>query len=228
MNGVPPLLADGWEEVIGTVVFLVVAFVVWLFQNVGKMIQRRPQRPAGPGQQVPAQGGLNDEIGEFLQKVAQRRQQPPPPQPRQRPVEQPVRAEVVRGRQPSRAEVALQQARRAAEAARQRAGTRQVVATAEQYTAPHPQPHRRVEQPQRQPGALGGVVIAKPEHSSGGKDRIGSRAGLEGAFAAARSGTGASAGGAMAAGLYAMLTDPGSVRQAILLSEILNRPVDRW
>jgi hypothetical protein len=47
-------------------------------------------------------------------------------------------------------------------------------------------------------------------------------------FAAARPGTDTPLGSASAAGLYALLADPGNIRQAIILAEILKRPVDRW
>lgn len=232
MNGLPALLADGWAEVISTVVFLGVAFLIWLFQTVGKMMQQgRPQRPAGPGQQRPApqqpgQAGLEDEIGEFLRKAAQRRQpqqQPPPPPPRQRPAEQPMRAEAAGGRQPVRADVALQRARQAADAARQRARARarQISEAAQQQAAPYAEPHRQVERSQRQPELPVEAVIAQAESAS-------QRPELGTVFAAARPGTGTPLGNASAAGLYALLSDPGNIRQAILLAEILRRPVDRW
>ncbi|MDZ7617487.1 MAG: hypothetical protein U1E05_10810 [Patescibacteria group bacterium] len=241
MNALPALLADGWAEALGTVVFLVIMFVFWLIQNLGKVMQQRPQRPVGPnqnpgqqnpgqqnaGQQGPAQGGLNDEIGEFLRKAAQRRQQQPaPPQPREPRAGQPVRAEVAGGRQPVPTEVALQRARQAAEAARKRGRPRQPVAPAQQPSRPQTAPRAHVKSPQSE---LVPLLDAADDRVQS-RDRLTGEgpAGMGGVFAAARPGAAASAEGAAAVGLFAMLSNPSSVRQAIILSEILSRPVDRW
>jgi len=224
MNELPPLLADGLEDVIGFVVFLVVAIVIWGIQAFGKMVQQgRPQRPKGAGAPRPAQGGgLEDEIGQFLRNAARRReqQQRPGPQapPPRRPAEKPVIAEVVGGQRPDRAQVLREQAR---QAARRQAQAAPVARSSPQYGAPRAEPQRlakRSATPREKPPTP--PLPLQPEAEA-------PRVELPSVFSALAK-PGPAPDVASAAGLYAMLSKPGGLRQAIVLMEVLNRPEDRW
>ena len=222
------LLAE-LEDVIGVIVFFVVAVAVWLFQAVGKMLQQgRPQRPVRPGQAGRAQGGLQEEIGEFLRKAAQgqrRPQQQPPPVPdRPQPGPQAVRAEVGGHRQPARADLALERARQAAEAARARARAQRTgPAPPQPASRPRPEPQRRPASPKRQPEPILDAAVVSEPAAETLRAALGSAA-----VATARPESTAMPTGAAAAGIHAMLSNPDNLRQAIILSEILNRPTDRW
>lgn len=215
MNTLPVLIANGLEDVIGFVVFIVIAVVIWALQAFGKMVQKgQPQRPqARPKRQPPAGAGLEDEIGEFLRRAAQRRQQEPG-QPPQRPGERAVQAELVGGERPGRAEVLRQQAR---EAARRQAGAARAASRTRPYAPAievQPQAERPVVPPQP-------AVVPRLQPVADAP-----RIELGGVFAAA--GPGITKPAAPAVGLYAMLSEPPNLRQAIVLAEILNRPEDRW
>jgi len=225
-----PLLAQGIEDVIGIIVFIVIALISWAAQAAGsnkkkqeqerrrqarQMQQQRPQqqrpqqqRPqqqqqppvraqqAGGGAgQRPGQGGLQDEIGEFLRDAARRRQQggqpagaagpgqparrppgqgrpiPPRPQPRRATME-PVVAEVI---EPSIEERAAEVGRLKVEAEREAKRSRQ---------------QRWLKE-----AAVGGA--------SGGS-------------------TGS------AAAIRQMFTNPLTLRQAVIAAEVFRRPEDRW
>lgn len=221
MNPLPVLIANGLEDIIGFVVFLVIAGIVWAIQAFGKMAQKgRIQRPQPRPQQRPPEGvNLEDEIGEFLRKAARRRQQEQPPPARQPAGKQAVRAEVVAGQGPARADVLRQRAR---EAARRQAGAGQAARRAAQYGPP------RVEAmpspgPPRAPvaGPATPSVAARAEPTA-------ETPRIEPLAAPAAGRPGAVPSGASAAGLYALLAEPANLRQAIVLTEILNRPEGRW
>ncbi len=214
MNTLPVLIANGFEDVIGFVVFIVIAVVIWTIQAFGKMARKgQPQRPqARPRGQPPAEAGVEDEIGEFLRRAAQRRQQEPG-QPPQRPGERAVRAEVIGGERPVRAEVLRQRAREAAR--------RQAAAQGASRTPPYTTPRVEAQRPAdplvvpQQP-----AVVPRLQPVA---DAL--RIELGDVFATAGPDTTAAAS---AAGLYAMLSEPRGLRQAIVLAEILSRPEDRW
>ena len=220
-----PLLAQGIEDVIGIIVFIVIALISWAAQAAGsnkkkqeqerrrqarQMQQQRPQqqRPqqqqqppvraqqAGGGAgQRPGQGGLQDEIGEFLRDAARRRQQggqpagaagpgqparrppgqgrpiPPRPQPRRATME-PVVAEVI---EPSIEERAAEVGRLKVEAEREAKRSRQ---------------QRWLKE-----AAVGGA-------------------------------SGSSIGGAAA--IRQMFANPLTLRQAVIAAEVFRRPEDRW
>ena len=222
MNTLPGLIANGLEDVIGFVVFIVIAIAIWAFQAFGKMVQKgRPQRPQRRPQQQPAPGGgLQDEIGEFLRNAAQRRQQQRQP-PQQGPGERAARAEVLGGQDPVRAEVLRERAR---EAARRQAAA----GPTRQRTPPYgPQP-AEVQRPAEQPAVLRNApqpkdVVPRLEPASEA-----SRIALASVFAAAGPDTTSGGAAPAAATVYAMLSEPRSLRQAIVLAEILSRPEDRW
>ncbi len=222
MNGLPLLLADGFEDAIGVIVFVVIAVIVWAVQAFNKMAQKGPQRPQRPGPQRPAQaGGGDDEIGEFLRRAAQRRQkpgQPAAPVP-PRPQDRAVQAEVVGGQRPVHAEVLREQAR---QAARRQAQAGQAARRAAQHGQAPAEAQLREQAARRaRRGAVPPTVAPRPEPSPEAP-----RVALPTAFAAAQPRP--TAGGSAAAGLYAMLSEPSNLRQAIVLTEILNRPEDRW
>jgi hypothetical protein len=217
------LIANGLEDVIGFIVFLAVAGFIWAIQALAKMAQKgRMQRPQRRPQQRPPEGvNLEDEIGEFLRKAARRRQQEqaPPPPARQPAGEQAVRAEVVAGQGPARAEMLRQRAR---EAARRQAGAGQAARRAAQYGPPQAEARPSPGPTRARITAPATPSVAAREEPTAETPRIASLAAL------AAGSPGAAASGASAAGLYALLSEPANLRQAIVLTEILNRPEERW
>ncbi len=200
---------NGLDNIIGFLIFVVVAIFIMVVQALGRLAQKgQPQRPGpqrpGP-QRPPAQeADLNDQIGDFLRQAARRRQQEegPPAAARGQPGDRVVRAEVVGGRRPARPEVLREQARAAAR--------RQAKAA----TAARRGPQREAPVP---------PTLAPKSEPAPEAPRVA----LPSVFAAAQSAP--AAGGAPAAAhLYAVLSEPANLRQAILLAEVLNRPEDRW
>ena len=223
MNGLPALLANGLEDVIGFVVFLVIAIVIWAVQAFGKMAQKgRPQPPKRPAPKQPAQGGgLEDEIGDFLRKAARRGQpqREAAPPARQHRGERAMQAEVVGGQQrPVPGEVLREQA---LQAARQRAKAEQLARRTMQQ-GPQRAAVARQTQGSGTPRDMSTPALASSPAPAADAPRVK----LASIFAATQPDS--PRGVAPAAGLYAMLSEPANLRQAIVLAEILGRPEDRW
>jgi hypothetical protein len=210
----PPLAAGDW---IGGAIFLAVVIFSILAQLVGKWqeIQKEAARRAraNPPQRPPQAGGqLEDEIAEFLRRRVQgqppapaERPAPPPPLP-----QSPAANEALRPFRPPPAPaspvveaelvvvVPAEQEQRAVEHARDRL-----------RRSPFGQPSpagRRTEAAQTSAAPTGPVVL-KPSVPAA---RVAARPALN------------------AATIASLLANPATLRQAILLSEILHRPEERW
>ena len=207
MNGWVPLVAD-IEELIVPALVVVVFIVLGVLRQVFAKMQEGEQGPARrPGGGRPAaaprpRGPLRDEIGEFLRNAPDRRASA-------RPQPYPAEAELI---EPE--EVSVD------EHVRQRLGTERrghlTPVLDGEVTRTDDRVQDRVHSVfdhdlSRLSGTPGesarSTEVSEPESP---EDRIGS------------------VPPTAAAGLAAMLANPGNLRQAILLSEILNRPEDRW
>jgi len=216
------------EDVVGTVIVLIIVIISVVAQLINKAreVQKEAGRRAGP---VPPKAGegqdpLADEIEEFLKRAAQRRQaagggrpaaQAPapavgvsPPQPR-RLVEQPVAAELIpeEGQPESVA-----------------AHVREHLSSAK-FAPVSQELGREVTE----------LDTKMQRHLQDKFDhRVGRLAGMGGQSAQVQSAVDLettaerAAGGTSLSTLAAMFANPASVRQAIVLSEVLNRPESRW
>jgi len=235
MSGLVPLWAAGIQELIWVVV--VVLFVIIQIGGQilakGREAQKRAARGGQPGGPNPPRkaDALDDEIGEFLRRVAQRRaaggpqqagrgpaepppRSPTPKRPRARKpqaAEKPIRAEVVR--EPSvgdRTEELVKEDLNTAEFNRWPSDLGQEVGHTDARVKE--QLHEKFD---HQLGALAGIPIEvdlgpgtlQPESAKGQGEPLPPTA---------------------AAGLAALLANTQSIRQAILINEILRRPEDRW
>jgi flagellar biosynthesis/type III secretory pathway M-ring protein FliF/YscJ len=184
----------------------------------GQRPQQRRQPPARA--QGPADADVEDEIGDFLRRAAERRQggqpaqampaQPRRPQPPRRPpARQPVEAILVEERAPRSAFPDLtQQVERDID-------TRKFAQRSKQL-------ERRAEQARRKAEQHAHQVF---DHPVGHLTDSPAAPGETGVPAAA---LGAEVGPGLAAGLPALLASPLGLRQAIVLAEILQRPEHRW
>jgi hypothetical protein len=225
------LWAAGWEEAIGVVVVIVFILISFLGQLLGKLREGRraqPKGPRGPQAQGPGRPGgrdaLRDELDEFLRGAKARRpanqpqaaRQPAPrpaaprPPERRRPTQDVVAVEVIE--EPRDAGVADHVRRRMAD---------------EQLRQAHPAVGGGIARAERQADSrlhqlfdhgIGSLVGAAGE--SGGPVQPIEAGSLEYGIAPVPI--------TVAAGLAAMLAHPGNLRQAIVLSEILQRPEQRW
>ena len=245
MNSLAPLFADvDVVKVIFAILFLIVPAVWGVLSKLSKQQQqqprpgggRQPGRPPGGGAQGgkppgggaragglpaggaragrPPGGGLEDEIGEFLRRAAQQRQGQPAPaaRPGGRPAgQQVVEAEVVR---PTALGDEIKEhvgeyldaerfQRRASELGEEVAHADDEIQQRLHAKFDH-EVSRLAGTPGESSAAPGVVEAEEPE------DRI------------------AQLPSTAAAGLAAMLSQPESIRQAIVISEILTRPEQRW
>lgn len=226
MNGLRLLLVAGIGDVIGIVMvilFIVVPLVGQFLKKLGNVQKEaakrmQAQRPNAPGQ--PARAAA-DEFTKFLQQVAghrgaeqpQRAGRPQVRPPAPKPVEEFVQAEVVEseGRRPLGAALA--------EEVRQHIDTDGIARHASRLGGEVASADERTEE----------RLHAKFDH------RLGD---LEGTLGESSRATGVQEAQspedritvppAAAAGLAAMLTNTASLRQAIVLNEILQRPEHRW
>ncbi len=215
---------DGW---IGFVVFLVIMIISAISQAVGNKNKEAPPKPrprprppvrpaqAGPGRQGPVaqqQGPVAQELEDFLRRAAGGKQQPARQPPRPAPAAKPVVARPVVA-QPV------------------------VVEAVDDLEV--------IESVAEHMGHSAGESNIEPRQESTQEDKVGQKfdrqmgqlgsSSTQAAHAAAIAETdaeeedhAASLPSTAAAGLGALLASPTSLRQAILLSEILNRPEDRW
>jgi len=212
MNGFAPPLADV-GEIIGVVVFILFVLVSVVGQLIAKIQEaqreaarrvRAPQPRVAPARR----GTLEDEIGEFLQKTAQRRapeRSSPPPPPPAVPVAEPVlQAEVL---------------------------------AEHDAVADHVRTYLVGGRFDRETTELGSEVTQADEKMEehlrqAFEHRLGRLGTMEGVTAsvqpAAAPETASAAAAGVAAELAAMLRTPASMRQAVVVSEVLTRPVHRW
>jgi len=218
-----PLWAFDIDNIIGIVV--VILFII--VPAIGQLLKAaKPKQPPGQGRARaaprPAAGRVEDEIGDFLRRAAQARPaQAGPPAPRPlRPAVPPLMADVVH-EQPVEAEIV----------AEHRRGELESTISTDQF--------------EQRSSRLGGDVVREEkqlrEHLHGTFDHevsdlskqaskpTGSR---RKSRSKARQSDAAPAPAALpetaAAGLAALLSNADSIRQAIVINEILTRPEDRW
>lgn len=229
MTSTPLLAAGDW---IGVVVFLVIMIISAISQIAGNKKEvlrppaprpRPPVRPpqAGGGQQGP----IARELEEFLRRAggqpqARPLQQPgsPPPQrpaspPQQRPPARPPTA------RPLPARPAIPQP-----AAPQEIDELEVIESVADHVSSSVGGLRsQLEHRADQPAGLAGDMNHRVRPASSGPVPA-----VPLAEPVAQAEIVESLPATAAAGLAAMLADPGSLRQAILINEILQRPEHRW
>jgi hypothetical protein len=207
------------------IVWLVMVILFFIGPAVWKVIAASQQKNAPPTNRPPrmqqqagrpAAGDVDDEISQFLRSAAERRGQPPQQQRRQqqarqqqarqqqhRPAERPLEAAVLED-EPS--------GRLVAEHVREHLSNKEFTQRASQLGQQVSQTDDRVEERVR------GVF----DHQVGSLARKQARAP---AFAESEP---SELPITAAAGLAAVLSNADSVRQAILINEILTRPEERW
>ena len=229
MTGFVPLIA-GFEDVIGILIFIVIGLLSVVGQimnkakegrqNAGPPPRPRPQPPRPQqAQQRPQQpGSLVDEIDQFVRQAAQRRgegsQRPAPQRQGDRPQLVPRRPVTP---QPLVEAVPVELLEPMAD---------ETTSVAE---------HVRTHVASRNVGGLGSRELESQvdqadenmqEHVQGVFDhQLGQLRSMPGETARE---SGASIPPTAAAGMAAMLADSAGIRQAIVLSEILQRPEHRW
>jgi len=225
MIGMLPLAgADDW---IGVAVFIVIMIISAISQMAGNKKEAqpkprpRPRPPVRPAQAGPARPAGKDpvagELEEFLRRAAGgRAQQPahrPPPPPRPKPavarpvVAQPVEPEVVHD---------LEVVETVADHVSHSVGESRLPSSLSRQQPPsdevgHKFDHQMGQLDSSPRAAAHAAALAEPDK----------RATAEADIIEAMPPT-------AAAGLAAMLASPTSLRQAILLKEILERPEHRW
>jgi len=233
----PPLAADA-GEVIGLIVFVLFVLVSVIGQLIAKLqeAQREAARRARAGQAraAPARRGtLEDEIGEFLQKTAQRRAPERTSMPAQpaastafRPLGPPLSSAARPAAPPPPPAVPVAEPVLQAEVVADRASV-----------ADHVRSYLAGGRFDRETTDLGSEVAQADEkmeehlrqafeHRLG---RLGTMGGVTASVQPAPAPeTPSAAPAGIAAELAAMLRTPASMRQAVVISEVLTRPVHRW
>ena len=208
------LAAVGLDDLIKIAVILLIFVIPAIGQLVAKLRQIPPpdKRPLPPR---PAPPDVADEIEKFLRRTVQRRpaqdtrpvraQEPSPP------VAEPVRAEVV-GEQRVGGQVTEHVKEYLDEQDFTRRGDQlgKEVAQVDQKIGQHLQQvfDHRVSKLETVPGEAAAPPVAYEP-----PDLVGTAADIPDTFAT---------------GLLGLITSPDSLRQAIILSEILHRPEERW
>lgn len=220
MNAFIPLWADGdWIRL--AVPFIM--FTVWLLSRIfgaespaAKQQKARQQARANPPQPPAERKRVEDEVGEFLRRAAQQRTgkesrprpspPPRPPQPATRPVGEAFGA------------------RRSGTSGTQTERPRETPPPVAEPLAPRTVADRVV-----QPTEVVQAVEAMQSHVEQVFNRqLGSLAAAPSAVSAAQSTEPSDTSATEAADLAAMLRNPQSIREAIVISEILRRPEERW
>lgn len=223
-----PLIADA-SDVIGVVVFLVILIISAISQAIGKAKEaQQQQRPRPPVRPAPnPQDPVVRELDEFLRRAAAGgKAQPKPARPRQQaaPVRpQPQAARPVAPRAPAapKAPPVLVAQPVLAQAAEELEEIRLEPAVADRLSQAADQ--RLSSQKEQSLGA--GVAQAQRQMSQKLSEDFSHKVGR---LAGAKQDAATELPATAAAGLAAMLASPVDVRQAILLSEILQRPEHRW
>jgi hypothetical protein len=237
MNGFAPPLADV-GEIIGVVVFILFVLVSGVGQLIAKIQEaqreaarrvRAPQPRVAPANR----GTLEDEIGEFLQKTAQRRDPerssppaPPPASTLSRPLGPPLSSAARPAAPPPPSAVPVAEPVLQAEVLADHAGV-----------ADHVRTYLAGGRFDRETTGLGSEVAQADEKMEehlrqAFEHRLGRLGTMGGATAsvqpAAAPAVAPAAAAGVAAELAAMLRTPASMRQAVVVSEVLTRPVHRW
>ena len=223
MSGMVWPLAKG-EDLLGTLIVIVIVIISAVAQLIGKAreVQKQAGRPKPPVQPLPpqAQDPLADEIEDFLKRASQRRRAagsrpaapipPPAAGVPEAPTRRLVQAELI----------PMEGAPRSVAA-----HVRDHLSSAK-FAPVSQQLGREVT---KIDGKIERHLLEKFDH------RLGRLAGMGGESASAQTavdleapGQGAAVAPLGAANLAAVLGNPASLRQAILLSEVLNRPESRW
>ncbi|MEE8451743.1 MAG: hypothetical protein V3R99_07500 [Thermoguttaceae bacterium] len=216
MSDFSPLFAFDIGEWVPVVIFIVIAVISVLGKILNKAGQK--QQPGGggprPARQAPRRQGqkpageqLVDEIGDFLRKAAKQgrgQQGQAGPQARQ-PRPKPVRAEAVR----------------AAPVEAQAVGEVPTGSGVER----HVREHLEKEKLTRRSSRLGSEVSQADEKID---QRLHEVFDHDVSELAKRSKKTAELPSTAAAGLTALFSNAESIRQAIIINEVLTRPVDRW
>ncbi len=234
MIGFAPLIAAGIE---GVVLTAVVLFFIFLFNAISQMAKKGKQgqqqrgpnpqqpranvpRPPQARQPAPGQraGGVADEINSFLDRLTQQQpaaQRQPPAQQRpapQRPVRQPPPAAA----RPVEAEViTLSEGKSVGGHVKSHLGTREL-----KQRLPTHLEGKAAQADDKMEAHLHRVFdhgIGSLAHEEDNALELQAQGEPGGAFPATA-----------AAGLAAMFANPGNIRQAIIIQEVLNRPTDRW
>jgi len=195
---------------VAILIMLASALAQWL--GKARQAQQRPQRPAGAAPapaRRPQGNAIDDEIGEFLQRAAQRRSRQAAP-PARRPAEQPVLAEAA-PEKPVGGQVSehVQEFLDTGEFARRTAQLGGEVAQTDTQLGEHL--HEVFDHEVSR-------LATKPGETAAAPAVEGSPLPEDQPVAAPTALT----------GLIAMLSDPEGMRQAIILNEILRRPEERW
>lgn len=212
MNPFPPLFAAGWDA--GDVIQIVIVFfifVVPIISQLFKKIRQIPppdQRPLPPR---PAPLGVADEIEDFMHRAAQRK----PIQAKRQSataaspvVAEPVRAEVVHERL-----VAGQVDKHVETHINERKFDKREASLGRQVAQTGSELSQHLHQVfDHHVGSLGDVPNNAGESSSLKPPEV----------------TTAEAPSLFITGLFDLLNNPDSIRQAIVLNEILRRPDERW
>lgn len=216
---IPP--APLWAAGLGDVIPILIVILFFILSAAGQWIAKmgRQQQPGGRGGRamgrpvVPQAGGVEDEIGEFLRRAAQRRggNPPPPPRPRPAPMAEIVEPEVVIP-QPVGGQVSshVGQYLDRGEFDRRTAELGETVARTDQQLQSrlHEVFNHEVSRLATVPGES--AVAPKPQQPEEPEDRLH-------AFPSTA-----------AAGLPVLLSTAENIRQAIVINEILTRPEHRW
>jgi hypothetical protein len=244
-----PLLAVDISEIIVGLIALVFVIIRQLLEANKAAGVNRPKPPVVPQPQPPqankapvAAGGqqadpLRAQVEEFLRRAAQPAQQKqaqlqktgseievlvkPGQSPEQRTIGQPLRQAEWRQAAPSKALPKLEKSRqpRSTKARRQSVAehvAEQVAARAETLAAQASQLGQRIAAEDQQ---FDSQIKAKFDHVVGT---------LGGAETVTTTAPGPAPADTPAAQLAAMLANPGGIRQAVLVNEILRRPSERW
>jgi hypothetical protein len=220
MNSLAPLLADIDPALIKIIVAVVIFTIAGIGQLLAKIRQMQPPPGGGPQAPRPAQPvprEVADEIEDFLRRAVEGRKpqdarpaRPPQSSPA---AAAPVRAEVVaKTRKPVGEQVGehVNQYLDEQEFSRRGDELGKEVATADREIGQrlHQVFDHRVSQLEAVPGEA-----AKPPTAYEPPDLVGAGADIPSTFAT---------------GLLDLVESPDSLRQAIILNEILHRPEERW
>jgi hypothetical protein len=204
------LLAAGWamEDVLKIVV-MVVFGLIYLFNHLlggGKAQKRRPARPAEP--RPAGRPEVKDEVAEFLKRATEKRSPPKPVQARPQAPRRPIPAENVEDRlEPSSASRWPQTVephvdnRDLADRASQLSHMNQTEAALQAHMQTFEHSVGRIHE-------AAADTAPSPETAADGRN--------------------ASPPATPGEIFAALLADPQSLRQAIILNEIIQRPEERW
>ncbi|HYW78690.1 MAG TPA: hypothetical protein VE890_03900 [Thermoguttaceae bacterium] len=221
MTDFSPLFAFNVGDVIPVVIFIIIAIISLLGNILNKGGNKQRPRGGGrpaPPRQKPAGEQLVDEIGEFLRKAADqgRGQQKQAGQQARQPRPRPVRAEPVQVQVVDDVPVGEGIERQVSE----HLGKERLARQAAQLGSEVSRSDKKIDERlhtvfdhdvsglARRPGKTARATLAEqPQTPEDRTDELPSTA---------------------AAGLAALFSNAQNIRQAIIINEVLTRPVDRW